>query len=107
MYALIQMRSQLHAPRPHHRGQQHPERAVHDRQLRHRRGIMLGAGFHRARSFGHRHCQRGGGAYIFRHLLPEYLLRFVAWVMSRFIYRFKVRVTSIPSTGAAIWHATM
>ena len=35
--------------------------------------------------------------------MPEYLLRFVAWVMSRFIYRFKVRGDEhIPSTGAAI-----
>jgi MFS family permease len=34
MYALIQLRSAAHAPRPHHRGQQHPERAVHDCQQR-------------------------------------------------------------------------
>ncbi|MDR7304909.1 MFS transporter [Rhodoferax saidenbachensis] len=41
-------------------------------------------------------------AYIFL-LVPEYLLRFVAWVMSRFIYRFKVQGDdNIPATGAAI-----
>lgn len=41
-------------------------------------------------------------AYIFL-LVPEYLLRFVAWVASRFIYRFKVQGDdNIPSTGAAI-----
>lgn len=41
-------------------------------------------------------------AYIFL-LVPEYFLRFVAWVASRCIYRFKVKGDDhIPSTGAAI-----
>jgi 1-acyl-sn-glycerol-3-phosphate acyltransferase len=40
--------------------------------------------------------------YIFM-LVPEYLLRFVAWVASRFIYRFKVSgEENIPLQGAAI-----
>ncbi|KAB2892710.1 MAG: MFS transporter [Burkholderiaceae bacterium] len=40
--------------------------------------------------------------YIFL-LVPEYLLRFVAWVASRFIYRFRIRGDEhIPATGAAI-----
>ena len=40
--------------------------------------------------------------YIFM-LVPEYLLRFVAWVLSHFIYRFKVRGDRhIPTEGAAI-----
>jgi 1-acyl-sn-glycerol-3-phosphate acyltransferase len=40
--------------------------------------------------------------YIFM-LVPEYLLRFVAWVASRIVYRFKVRGDEqIPVTGAAI-----
>jgi len=40
--------------------------------------------------------------YIFL-LVPEYLLRFVAWIVSRCIYRFKVRGDEyIPETGAAI-----
>ncbi|WP_287984177.1 MFS transporter [Diaphorobacter sp.] len=40
--------------------------------------------------------------YIFL-LVPEYLLRFVAWVLSRCIYRFKVRGDEhIPTEGAAI-----
>nr|WP_295778616.1 MFS transporter [Rhodoferax sp.] len=40
--------------------------------------------------------------YIFM-LVPEYLLRFVAWVLSHFIYRFKVRGDQhIPTEGAAI-----
>ncbi|EHR69014.1 1-acyl-sn-glycerol-3-phosphate acyltransferase [Burkholderiales bacterium JOSHI_001] len=41
-------------------------------------------------------------AYIFL-LVPEYLLRFIAFVLSRLIYRFQVRGDEhIPATGAAI-----
>ena len=41
-------------------------------------------------------------AYIFL-LVPEYLLRFVAWMLSHFVYRFKVRGDEhIPTQGAAI-----
>ena len=40
--------------------------------------------------------------YIFM-LVPEYLLRFVAWVASRFIYRYQVRGDeNIPLQGAAV-----
>jgi 1-acyl-sn-glycerol-3-phosphate acyltransferase len=40
--------------------------------------------------------------YIFM-LVPEYFLRFVAWVASRFVYRFKVRGDQhIPVQGAAV-----
>lgn len=40
--------------------------------------------------------------YIFL-LVPEYLLRFVAWVATRFVYRFRVRGDEhIPAEGAAI-----
>ena len=40
--------------------------------------------------------------YIFM-LVPEYLLRFVAWVLSHFIYRFKITGDDhIPTEGAAI-----
>jgi 1-acyl-sn-glycerol-3-phosphate acyltransferase len=40
--------------------------------------------------------------YIFL-LVPEYLLRFVAWVLTHFVYRFKVRgEENIPTTGPAI-----
>jgi 1-acyl-sn-glycerol-3-phosphate acyltransferase len=42
------------------------------------------------------------GAYIFL-LVPEYLLRFLAWVLSRFIYRLRlVNDEHIPATGPAI-----
>ena len=41
-------------------------------------------------------------AYIFL-LMPEYLLRFVSWVLSHLIYRFKVRDDEhIPTQGAAV-----
>ena len=41
-------------------------------------------------------------AYIFL-LVPEYLLRFIAWVASRCIYRFRVRGDeAIPTEGAAV-----
>jgi len=41
-------------------------------------------------------------SYIFL-LMPEYLLRFVAWVLSHFVYRFKVQgEENIPTEGAAI-----
>ncbi len=40
--------------------------------------------------------------YIFL-LVPEYLLRFVAWVLTHFVYRFKVRgEENIPTEGPAI-----
>ncbi len=40
--------------------------------------------------------------YIFM-LVPEYLLRFVAWMASRFVYRFKVTGDdAIPTEGAAV-----
>ncbi len=40
--------------------------------------------------------------YIFL-LVPEYFLRFVAWIASRLVYRFKVKGDeNIPTTGAAI-----
>lgn len=35
--------------------------------------------------------------------MPEYLLRFVAWIITRCVYRFKVTGDdNIPTTGAAI-----
>ncbi|MFZ2990497.1 MFS transporter [Ideonella sp.] len=41
-------------------------------------------------------------AYIFL-LVPEYLLRFVAWVLSRLVYRFELRGdANIPTSGAAV-----
>ncbi len=42
------------------------------------------------------------GAYVFL-LVPEYLLRFLAWVLSRFVYRLRlVDDERIPATGPAV-----
>ena len=42
------------------------------------------------------------GAYIFL-LMPEYLLRFIAWVLTRIVYRFRVTGEQhIPSEGPAV-----
>src|SRR5450830_1295936 len=90
MYALIQMRSQ-----PTHRA-----RIIAANNILNAlfmigssviAGALLGAGFSIPQVFlfvGLANAVVAG--YIFL-LVPEYLLRFVAWVMSRFVYRFKVR----------------
>ena len=102
MYALIQMRSQ-----PTHRA-----RIIAANNILNAlfmiassliAGALLGAGFTVPQIFLFTGLANAVVAtYIFL-LVPEYLLRFVAWVMSRFIYRFKVRGDEhIPSTGAAI-----
>mmetsp|Transcript_3271 Transcript_3271/g.5941 ORF Transcript_3271/g.5941 Transcript_3271/m.5941 type:complete len:209 (-) Transcript_3271:729-1355(-) len=52
---------EANAPGPHHRGQQHPERAVHDRQQRHRRCHAERGPQHPADLPGGGHRQCGGG----------------------------------------------
>jgi hypothetical protein len=99
MYALIQLRSAAHAPGPHHRRQQHPQRAVHDRQLGDRRRAARRRLHHPADLPVHRHRQRAGGGFYIFLLVPEYLLRFVAWVLSRFVYRFRSRRRAHPDRG--------
>ncbi len=102
MYALIQMRSQ-----PTHRA-----RIIAANNILNAlfmigssviAGALLGAGFTVPQVFLFTGIANAVvAAYIFL-LVPEYLLRFVAWVLSRFIYRFKVRGDEhIPTTGAAI-----
>jgi len=66
-------------------------------------GLMLGSGFSIPEVFL---CVGLANAvvasYIFL-LVPEYLLRFVAWVLTHCVYRFKVRGEEhIPTTGAAV-----
>ena len=102
MYALIQLRSQ-----PTHRA-----RVIAANNILNAlfmiasallAGALLSAGFSVPQVFlltGIANAVVAG--YIFL-LVPEYLLRFVAWVLSRCIYRFKVRGDAhIPATGAAI-----
>ncbi|MCE1194152.1 MAG: MFS transporter [Acidovorax sp.] len=102
MYALIQMRSQ-----PTHRA-----RIIAANNILNAlfmiassliAGALLGAGFTVPQIFLFTGIANAVvAAYIFL-LVPEYLLRFVAWVSSRFVYRFKVQGDEhLPTAGAAI-----
>ena len=102
MYALIQLRSQ-----PTHRA-----RIIAANNILNALfmivsslgvGVLLGAGFSIPQVFlvvGLLNAVVAG--YIFL-LVPEYLLRFVAFVLTRVVYRFKVRGDEhIPAQGAAV-----
>jgi 1-acyl-sn-glycerol-3-phosphate acyltransferase len=66
-------------------------------------GALLSAGFTVPQIFLFTGIANAVVAFYIFMLVPEYLLRFVAWVLSRCIYRFKVRGDEhIPTTGAAI-----
>ncbi|MBX3660491.1 MAG: MFS transporter [Ramlibacter sp.] len=66
-------------------------------------GALLGAGLSIPQIFLLVGLANAGVAFYIFMLVPEYLLRFVAWVASRFVYRFKVRGDEhIPLEGAAI-----
>ncbi len=102
MYALIQLRSQ-----PSHRA-----RIIAANNILNAlfmivssvgAGAMLGAGFTVPEVFLATAVLNAlVGAYIFL-VVPEYLLRFVAFLLSRLLYRFKVVGDEhLPTTGAAI-----
>jgi len=102
MYALIQMRSQ-----PTHRA-----RIIAANNILNAlfmiasavlAGALLSAGFTVPQIFLFTGIANAIVAFYIFMLVPEYLLRFFAWVMSRCIYRFKVRGDEhIPTAGAAI-----
>jgi len=102
MYALIQMRSQ-----PTHRA-----RIIAANNILNAlfmigssviAGVLLKSGFSIPQIFLFTGIANAVVAFYIFMLVPEYLLRFVAWVMSRLIYRFKVRGDdNIPSQGAAV-----
>ncbi|MBK9443906.1 MAG: MFS transporter [Comamonadaceae bacterium] len=102
MYALIQMRSQ-----PTHRA-----RIIAANNILNAlfmigssviAGVLLKSGFSIPQIFLLTGIANAVVAFYIFMLVPEYLLRFVAWVMSRLIYRFKVRGDdNIPSQGAAV-----
>jgi len=102
MYALIQMRSQ-----PTHRA-----RIIAANNILNAlfmigssliAGALLGAGFTVPQIFLFTGLANAVVAFYIFMLVPEYLLRFVAWVSSRFVYRFKVHGDQhLPTTGAAI-----
>ena len=102
MYALIQLRSQ-----PTHRA-----RIIAANNILNAlfmiassviAGALLGAHFSIPQIFLFTGLANAVVAFYIFMLVPEYLLRFVAWVVSRFIYRFKVvGDENIPVEGAAV-----
>ena len=102
MYALIQLRSQ-----PTHRA-----RIIAANNILNAlfmigssviAGAMLKASFTIPQIFLFTGLANAVVAFYIFMLVPEYLLRFVAWVLSHFIYRFKIRGDDhIPTEGAAI-----
>jgi 1-acyl-sn-glycerol-3-phosphate acyltransferase len=102
MYALIQLRSQ-----PSHRA-----RIIAANNILNAlfmiassvlAGVMLKAGFTVPQVFLATGVANALVAFYIFLLVPEYLLRFVAFIASRCIYRFKVRGDeNIPTEGAAI-----
>ena len=102
MYALIQMRSE-----PTHRA-----RIIATNNILNAlfmvvsaviTGALLKAGFTIPQVFLFLGVANAVVAFYIFMLVPEYLLRFVAWVASRFIYRFKVTGDeNIPTNGPAV-----
>jgi len=102
MYALIQMRSQ-----PTHRA-----RIIAANNILNAlfmiassllAGALLGHGWSVTQVFLATGLANAVVAFYIFMLVPEYLLRFVAWVLSRFVYRFKVSGDEhLPTEGAAV-----
>ncbi len=102
MYALIQLRSQ-----PTHRA-----RIIAANNILNAlfmiassviAGVLLKAGFTIPQIFLLVGLANAVVAFYIFMLVPEYLLRFIAWVASRFVYRFKVTGDeNIPVEGAAV-----
>ena len=102
MYALIQIRSQ-----PTHRA-----RIIAANNILNAlfmiassliAGALLSAGFTIPQIFLFVGLANAVVAFYIFLLVPEYLLRFIAWIATRCIYRFKVTgEDNIPTTGAAI-----
>ena len=102
MYALIQMRSQ-----PTHRARIIAANNILNALVMIASsliaGALLGAGFTVPQIFLFTGIANAVVAFYIFMLVPEYLLRFVAWMSSRFVYRFKVQGDeNLPSAGAAI-----
>jgi 1-acyl-sn-glycerol-3-phosphate acyltransferase len=102
MYALIQLRSQ-----PTHRA-----RIIAANNILNAlfmigssviAGALLGAGFTIPQIFLFTGIANAVVAFYIFMLVPEYLLRFVAWVLSRFVYRFDIKGDEhIPVEGPAV-----
>ena len=102
MYALIQLRSQ-----PTHRA-----RIIAANNILNAlfmigssviAGALLGAGFTIPQIFLFTGIANAVVAFYIFMLVPEYMLRFVAWVLSHFVYRFNIKGDEhIPTEGAAV-----
>lgn len=102
MYALIQMRS----------AQTHRARIIAANNILNAlfmivsalaAGALLNAGFSIPEIFLFVGIANAIVAFYIFLIVPEYLLRFVAWIASRLVYRFKVTGDHhIPETGAAV-----
>ncbi|MFZ4623745.1 MAG: MFS transporter [Rhodoferax sp.] len=102
MYALIQMRSQ-----PTHRARIIAANNILNALFMIGSSVIAGAllqsGFSIPQIFLITGVANAVVAFYIFMLVPEYLLRFVAWVMSRLIYRFKVSGDdNIPAQDAAL-----
>ena len=102
MYALIQMRS-----RPTHRARIIAANNILNALFMIASALVAGAllqmGFTIPQMFLVVGLANAVVAFYIFMLVPEYLLRFVAWVASRLVYRFKVSGDeSIPTEGAAV-----
>jgi 1-acyl-sn-glycerol-3-phosphate acyltransferase len=102
MYALIQLRSQ-----PTHRA-----RIIAANNILNAlfmigssviAGALLGAGFTIPQIFLFTGIANAVVAFYIFMLVPEYLLRFIAWMLSHFVYRFEIKGDEhIPTEGAAV-----
>ena len=102
MYALIQLRSQ-----PTHRARIIAANNILNALFMIASSVIAGAllssGFTIGQIFLFTGIANAVVAFYIFMLVPEYFLRFVAWVLSRFVYRFKVQGDeNIPTQGAAI-----
>lgn len=102
MYALIQLRSQ-----PTHRARIIAANNILNALFMIASSIIAGAllksGFTIPQIFLFTGIANAVVAFYIFMLMPEYLLRFVAWVLSRFVYRFDVKGDEhIPGDGAAV-----
>jgi len=102
MYALIQLRSQ-----PTHRARIIAANNILNALFMIGSSVIAGAllksGFTIPQIFLFTGLANAVVAFYIFMLVPEYLLRFVAWVLSHFVYRFKVTGDEhIPTEGAAV-----
>ena len=102
MYALIQLRSQ-----PSHRARiiaaNNILNAIFMVASSLMAGVLLGADFTVPEVFLAAGIANAAMALYITLLMPEYLLRFIAFIASRLIYRFKLRGDeNIPTQGAAV-----